>query len=46
MSTTYGSEIQEEDSQLDAKALIVICSLCPISVKGVIRGLRLGLRWA
>jgi hypothetical protein len=29
--------------KLDAKALMVIGSLCPISVEGVIRGLRWGI---
>jgi hypothetical protein len=34
---------QKFDSQLDAKALMVVGFLCPISVEGVIRGLRWGI---
>jgi hypothetical protein len=32
----------EQRGELDSKALMVIGSLCPISVEGVIRGLRWG----
>jgi hypothetical protein len=33
-------EEEEDESELDTKALMFISSLCPISVEGVIRGLR------
>jgi hypothetical protein len=33
----------EQGEGLDAKALVVIGSVCPISVEGVIRGLRWGI---
>jgi hypothetical protein len=39
-----GQRLQDSfEIQLDAKALMVIASLCPISVEGVIRGLRWGI---
>jgi hypothetical protein len=40
LKITGGTEVVEEEEELDAKALMVIGSQCPISVEGVIRGLR------
>jgi hypothetical protein len=34
---------RDDEAKLDAKALMVIGSLCPISVEGVIRRLRWGI---
>ena len=35
-----GEKREKGEEELDVKALMVIGSLCPISVEGVIRGLR------
>jgi hypothetical protein len=45
MSNSSGKQREEEgeEEEKDAKALMVISSLCPILVEGVMRGLRLGI---